>query len=147
MVLGLGGDQIDKTIVSDHNVEPYHIDEHRGYDAKALRGRIDAMDDKEMDNATIMLFVSPASLAVSKNLGKSLRWILFIPQIVERAHMSFFYLNKAHFVQQNGRHFRLDFLTAVDDIKQFVESVRSSFLSLQCLQLFVKLIEQRYMTN
>ena len=54
-LLGLSSDQVEKSIVADHNVVTYHINEHRGMDAVALRYRIDAIDDNKMAITTIML--------------------------------------------------------------------------------------------
>ena len=36
-LIGLGSDQVSKASRPDHNIEAYHIDEHHGIDAKALR--------------------------------------------------------------------------------------------------------------
>ena len=121
-LLGLGSDQVEKSIVSDHNIESYHIDEHHGIDAKALRDRYDAMDDDEIAYTTIMVYISPSSLAINKHTGKPSPWIRFIQKIVDRGHLSLFCIDKAHYVHQNGRHFRPDFLIVVDNIKIMIHS-------------------------
>lgn len=120
--LELGSDQVEKSIVSDHNIESYHIDEHRGIDAKALRDRYDAMDNNKMAYTTIMLYISPSSLAINKHTGKPSPWIRFIQKIVDCGHLSLFCIDKAHYVHQNGRHFRPDFLITVDKIKIMIDS-------------------------
>ena len=62
-LVGLGSDQVAKSVVSDHNVEAYHVDEHKGQDAYDLRDCLLRlrMDDKEMDNISIILYISPSS--------------------------------------------------------------------------------------
>ena len=121
-LLGLGIDQVEKSIIAGHKIEAYHIDEHRGVDATALKNRIEAIDDEEMAITTIMLFISPSSLAKNQLSGKPSPWIQFIQNIVNRGHLSLFCIDEAHYVYQNGRHFRPNFLTAIDSIKTMVES-------------------------
>lgn len=36
-LIGLGSNQVEKTIVVDHNVEAYHADEHKQLNGKLLR--------------------------------------------------------------------------------------------------------------
>ena len=58
-LLGLGSDKVDDAIIiTDHKVKAYHIGKHQRIYDTALRDRIDAIDENQMDITTIMLFVS-----------------------------------------------------------------------------------------
>ena len=52
-----------KSIIADHNIEAYRIDEHQGMDTIALRNCIDAINDNKMAITTITLLVLPSSSA------------------------------------------------------------------------------------
>ena len=52
-----------KINVHDHNVEAYHVDEHKFGDARKLRTRLLDMLDDEAQHVTIILFMSPHSLS------------------------------------------------------------------------------------
>ena len=123
-LLGLGSNQVEKSITADHKVKAYHIDEHRRMDPVALRDRIYAIDDDKNGHYHYYALCISFLLADNKLSGKPSPWICFIRKIVDHGHMSLFCIDKARYVQQNGGHFRPEFLMAINNIKLMVESSR-----------------------
>ena len=74
-LVGLGSDQVAKSMMPDHNVEAYHVDEHKCQDVYDLWGHLLNMDDEERDNISIILYISPSTLCrvplVSVRVGGS----------------------------------------------------------------------------
>ena len=62
-LIGLGSDQVKKASVPEHNVEAYHVDEHKFEDARKLRTHLQSLSDDEAKNVTIILYMSPQFLA------------------------------------------------------------------------------------
>ena len=61
-LIGLGGDQVVKSAVSEHNVKAYHADKHKSQDAYNLQDRLLSMDDEGINFISIILYISPLSL-------------------------------------------------------------------------------------
>ena len=61
-LIGLGSDQVENANKEEHNVEAYHINEHKLKDAHALRQRLLNLDAEECANKAIFLFMNPQEL-------------------------------------------------------------------------------------
>ena len=124
-LLSLGSDQVDKAIVIGHNVEAYHIDEHRGVHAHTLTKRIDAITDEEWQDTTVILILSAASLAINKISHKPLPWIDYINGLCLHGLVSLIIItiDEAHYIHQNSRQFCPEFLTAMANMQQFAEYI------------------------
>ena len=55
-MIGLGGDQVERATV-EHNLEPYHVNEHKNEDAWLLISRLEDMTKEEAKHVTIKLFL------------------------------------------------------------------------------------------
>ena len=53
-LIGLGSDQVEKAIFTEHNAEAYHADEHRKKDGRYLRQRLLGATDEEMKRNLVM---------------------------------------------------------------------------------------------
>ena len=52
-LIGLGSDQVERATIIEHNVDPYHIDEHKNKDARLLITRLEMMTLPELRHVTI----------------------------------------------------------------------------------------------
>ncbi|KAL7449133.1 hypothetical protein ACHAWC_001222 [Mediolabrus comicus] len=107
---GLGCHQTDKSSFAEHNVEAYHIDEHHGDDADLLRKRLNCMSMEEAEYVTIMLYISPQKLKADSD------WFHILKDLAAKGLISMFCIDEAHYVQQAGRSFRVEFVEAVQSI-------------------------------
>ena len=110
-LIGLGSDQVEKATVLDHNVEAYHIDEHKQLDARAVRDRLNHLSVSEANSTTILLFMSPQSLKRDPKRPNA-GWYGVIASLARRGLVSLFCIDEAHTVQQCGRNFRPEFVGA-----------------------------------
>ena len=74
-----------------------------------------------MSFISIVLYLSPASLCCTSGLRMG-RWVGLIETFAWQGHVSLFFIDKAHCVQQSGQNFRPKFITAVNKMKLFVQS-------------------------
>ncbi len=119
-LIGLGCHQVDKASpFAEHNVEAYHIDEHHGDDAKLLRKRLNGMSKEEAKEISIMLYVSPQKLKANSD------WVHQLENLAEKGLISMFCIDEAHYVQQAGRSFRMEFVEAVESIAMLIRSMPS----------------------
>ena len=109
-LIGLGSDQVSKACKFEQNIEAYHLDEHRGDDAHALRTRLESIHPVERDNVTVFLFLSPQSLATNSS------WFPTIAHLAKKGYISLYCIDEAHCIEQQGRHFRPEFISAVTNI-------------------------------
>ena len=63
-LLGLAADQVDRATITEHNLEGYHVDEHKRDDERLLMERLSAYnsDGEEARHVGISLFIGPKSL-------------------------------------------------------------------------------------
>jgi len=111
-LIGLGSDQVEKAQFTDHNVEAYHIDEHKGADATKLRCRLEGLDDEEIEHVSCVLYFSPQGL---KN------WSSTLNKLAARGYISSFVIDEAHTVELCGRSFRPVFIEAVQMIPELIK--------------------------
>ena len=104
---GLGSDQVDKATVEEHGVEAYYVDEHRFANAKALMQRLKTLSIDESKQCTIILYVSPTSLKPESD------WVHLFADLASNGLISLLAIDEAHSIEQAGRSFRKEFLTAV----------------------------------
>ena len=118
-LIGLGSDQVQKSCFYDSNIESYHIDEHRGQDAIDLRDRLMNMTEAEMNVTSIILYLSPSALCRDSGIGVG-GWVGLLQTLSARGFISQFCIDEAHSVEQSGRAFRPEFVTAVTNIRTFI---------------------------
>ncbi len=58
-LVGLGSDQVSKSLNEDHFVESYHLDEMRGPCGRALQQRLESLHNAEADCVSIFIYASP----------------------------------------------------------------------------------------
>ena len=106
-LLGLTSDQVDRFNLSGHNLEAYHCDEHKLEDMKLLVERLEAYnsDDEEANHVSINLFLGPRLLNMKA-------WQSLLEKLARRDLISSVVVDEAHFVEQSGRHFRPEFISA-----------------------------------
>jgi hypothetical protein len=86
---GLGSDQVERAIVIEHIIHPYHVDEHKGEDAALLVRRLSLLTLDEPKWVTIKLFLGPKPMTslkcgpVLERLERKSRIFLFC---VDEAH-------------------------------------------------------------
>ena len=119
-LLGLGSEQVDKARLEDHNIEAYHLDEHRGVNATKLCRRIEAIPSQEWDGTTVIWFASASSLSPNADTGQPSPWIAPLSRLSRRGRMSMVCIDEAHYVNQHGRDFRPEFHTALSAVKSLV---------------------------
>ena len=109
-LVGLGSDQVGKAINVDHNLEAYHIDEHKREDAKLLCSRLLSMSDEEAKHITTLLYLSPQALSTGS------QWLTIMKELARKGRISMFVIDEAHYVEQAGRSFRKEFVHAVEAV-------------------------------
>ena len=67
-LLGLATDQVERATATEHNLEGYHIDEHRNVDEVLLMDRLATYnaDGEEAKHVAISLFIGPKKLTKKK---------------------------------------------------------------------------------
>ena len=121
-LIGLGSDQVAKASRADHNIEAYHIDEHKGPNAYALRERYRAYNKEESKHVIILSFINPQSL--KRDPSKPNRgWFQTFSDLAEQDLISLICINEAHTVEQCGRSFRPEFLEAVTNLRLIREKM------------------------
>lgn len=110
-LLGLGSDQVNKTMMIEKNIESYHIDEHRLEDATLLRKRLQGLTAKERENISIQLYLSPLALAEGSE------WMPILRQLAQKDFICLLCIDEAHYIEQHGRCFRPEFNVAVEQMK------------------------------
>lgn len=123
-LIGLGSDQVAKATVPDHNVEAYHIDEHKGPHAYSLRQRLQNLDDDEVQYTTILIFINPQSIKRDPNNPKA-GWFSTLSDLAEAGYISLLCIDEAHTVEQCGRSFRPEFLEAVANLKLIRDKMKT----------------------
>ena len=112
---GLGSDQVDKATVEELGVEAYYVDEHRFSNAKALMKRLKSLTLKETKECTIILYVSPTSLNPESD------WVHIFADLASDGFISLLAIDEAHSIEQAGRSFRKEFLSAVQLLSALVD--------------------------
>jgi len=110
-LLGLGSDQVNKTMIIEKNIESYHIDEHRLEDATLLRERLRSLTAKERENISIQLYLSPLALAEGSE------WMPILRNLAQKDFICLLCIDEAHYIEQQGRCFRPEFNVAVEQMK------------------------------
>ena len=114
-LIGLGSDQVERAMVIEQNIEPYHVDKHKNEDARLLITCLEQMTKEEAKYVTIKLFLGP-------NTMTSTRWGPVLEKLARRRGLiSFFCIDEAHKVEQGGRHFRPEFKKVVAVISQLIK--------------------------
>ena len=116
-LIGLGCHQADKSSVAEHNLEAYHVDEYHGEDAKRLCKRLNGMSTEEAKEITIMLYISPQKMKANSN------WFHVLKDIASKGLISIICIDEAHYVQQAGRSFRMEFVEAVESIAELLRKM------------------------
>ncbi|EJK72554.1 hypothetical protein THAOC_05904, partial [Thalassiosira oceanica] len=111
-LLGLGSDQAAKSDGVGTNIESYHVDEYQGEDANMLRARLLSYDEKEADQVSIILFMSPQAL------GTTSHWFETLKSLAKDDLISLLCIDEAHVIEQQGRHFRPEFQVAVSNMNE-----------------------------
>ena len=88
LLVGLGRNQVEKAYVMEHNVEPYHVNEHRNEDAWLLITRLEHKNKEETKHVTIKLFLGP-------NAMTSTGWGPVFDGLAKQGLISFFYIDEA----------------------------------------------------
>ena len=65
-LIGLGSDQVERATVTKHNIDPYHVDEHRNEDARLFTTRLENMTKEEAKHITITLFLGPNAMTSTR---------------------------------------------------------------------------------
>ena len=112
-MIGLGSDQVERATVIEHNIEPYHVDEHKNKDAWLLITRLEQMTKDKAEHVTIVLFLGP-------NAMTSTRWGAVLEELAKQRLVSFFCIDDAHEAGKSGWHFRPEFKKAVKVIPQLI---------------------------
>jgi ATP-dependent DNA helicase RecQ/bloom syndrome protein len=103
-LIGLGCDLVEKFNNYHHDVEAYHLDEHRNSaDVEALLLRLSGLTLSR----TVYLFVSPQTLSSSS------KWWKPLMKLSKGGLMALICIDEAHEVAQQGRFFRPEFVEAV----------------------------------
>jgi hypothetical protein len=103
-LIGLGCDLVEKFNNYHHDVEAYHLDEHRdAADVDALLLRLSGLTLSR----TVYLFVSPQTLSSSS------KWWKPLMKLSKGGLMALICIDEAHEVAQQGRSFRPEFIEAV----------------------------------
>ena len=113
LLISLGSNQVEQATIIEHNLELYHIDEHKNKDAWLLISRLENMTKEEMKHVTIKLFLLP-------NAMTSTKWGTVLVKLAKRGLISFFCIDEDHDVDQSGRHFRSEIKKAVKVTLQLI---------------------------
>ena len=65
-LIGLGSDQVERATVIEHNLELYHVDEHKNEDAWLLISRLEHMTKEEAKHVTNKLFLGLNAMTSTK---------------------------------------------------------------------------------
>ena len=65
-LIGLGSDQVERATVIEHNIKPYHVDEHKNKDAWQLITYLLQMTPDKAKYATIALFLGPNAMTSTR---------------------------------------------------------------------------------
>ncbi len=106
-LVGLGSDQVNKCCNKDNFIKGYHLDEHRGRNAKILKIRQLSLNEEEANYVSIFLYVSLQSLQVGSP------WYRILTTLVLNNLICLMVADEAHTVAQDGREFILEFKTDV----------------------------------
>ena len=99
-LVGLGSDQVNKCSNDVNYIEGYHLDEHRGSDARLLRDRLISLNEDEAEYVSVFLYASPQSLQVGKF------WYKTLMNLASKNLIRLIVVDEAHTVAQDGRDFR-----------------------------------------
>lgn len=106
-LVGLASDQVDRLCVPHHQIESFHVDEHRETAAaKCLIHRLKSYDKDEAAHVVINALLGPKSLTSKK-------WKPIFRRLAEQGLVSFVCIDEVHFVEESGRFFRPEFNDAV----------------------------------
>ena len=112
-LIGLGCDLVEKYNNYHHDVEAYHLDEHREKgDVDALLLRLSTLTL----HRTVYLFVSPQTLSSSS------LWWKHLMKLSNAGLMALVCIDEAHEVAQSGRSFRPEFVEAVKCLNILVDA-------------------------
>ena len=109
-MIAIGSDQVDKVTIIKLNLHAYHFEEHKFEDAIALRERLESLEEDELEDNVIYIYLGPN--AFSEDSG----WYKVLCNLAEKGYISLFCIDKAHTIEQSGRSFRPEFITAVTNI-------------------------------
>ena len=99
-LIGLGSDQVGKTMVSKHNVESHYIDEHKGEDTVNLKTHLASMTNDEWEEKVVIVFIPAVALTTNPKTGIPLPWIKAIQRKVDHRHVSLWVVDDAHYLPQ-----------------------------------------------
>ncbi len=106
-LVGLGSDQVNKCSNDVNYIEGYHLDKHRGSDARLLRDRLILLNEDEAEYVSVFLYPSPQSLQVGTF------WYKTLINLASKNLIRLIVIDEAHTVAQDGRDFRPEFKSAV----------------------------------
>jgi superfamily II DNA helicase RecQ len=110
-LVGLGSNQVSKSMNEANCIKAYHLDKHRGVDAQVLRDCLLSLNQREVEFVSIFLHASPQSLQVG------IYWCQCLVTLSSRDMFWLIVINEAHSVAQNGRDFWPEFQLAVTTLK------------------------------
>jgi len=109
-LIGIGSDQVDKATIIEHNLHSYHGEEHKFEYAIALRDRLESLVQEELEENVIYLYLGPN--AFSEDSG----WYGILSNLAKKGFISLICIDEAHTIEQSGRSFCPEFITAVTNI-------------------------------
>ena len=117
-LLGLASDQVDRATVEEHSMEAYHVDEHRKEDQQLLIDRLRSynVDGEETAHVSINLFIGPRAM-------NSNTWKTELTRLAEHGLIQMMVIDEAHYISQSGRHFRPEFITAVEFLRELLKKM------------------------
>ena len=110
---GLGSNQVKKANIPEYGVEAHYVDEHKYADADALQRRLLKMTKAELQENTVILFISPNSLGHDSAWYKDV-----LTKLSKRGAISSICIDKAHSIEQSGRSFRTEFIDEVKNLNK-----------------------------
>jgi superfamily II DNA helicase RecQ len=102
-LLGLGSDQVTKTIRVDKNIEAYHVDEFCGEKARELKQQIVNITEDERYYLSVILFMSPRKLKCDSE------WMPLLESLAHKGFILFICVDEAHSVNLHDGGFRPNF--------------------------------------
>ena len=95
-----------KSCNANHYIEAYHLDEQTNESARELSKRLNTLHQTEANHCTIFLYVSLRALQLESS------WKL-LEKIAKRGYLRLICIDEAHSIEQDGRSFRPEFVSAV----------------------------------
>jgi hypothetical protein len=109
-LIGLGSDQVTKSINLSHRVESYHVDENKEASFTLLRKRLLSIPPRVRQTSSIILFCSPQSLLKNTAYNKLLR------SLASKQLITTIVCDEAHTIPHDGVTFRPEFQEAIKEL-------------------------------